>query len=95
VSDSNPNYFFAPRKWRGATIAPLSSGLEGLEMASEKVVKLGLAAAMIAVVLGVAGYVMVFWHNYQGCQQLEAEAAKNGKPMSCADIKAAAKAQGR
>jgi hypothetical protein len=36
--------------------------------------------------------VLVFWHNYQGCQQLEAEAARNGKPMSCADIKAAAKA---
>lgn len=64
-------------------------------MASEKVVKLGLAAAMIAVVLGVAGYVLVFWHNYQGCQQLEAEAARNGKPMSCADIKAAAKAASR
>lgn len=48
---------------------------------------------MVAVVLGVAGYVLVFWHNYSGCQQLEAEAAKNGKPMSCADIKAAAKAQ--
>jgi hypothetical protein len=62
-------------------------------MASEKVVKLGLAAAMVAIVLGVAGYVLVFWHSYQGCQQLEAEAAKNGKPMSCADIKAAAKAQ--
>ncbi|MRW83921.1 hypothetical protein GJ698_07400 [Pseudoduganella sp. FT26W] len=62
-------------------------------MASEKVVKMGLAAAMVAVVLGVAGYVVVFWHNYTGCQQLEAEAAKNGKPMSCADIKAAAKAQ--
>ena len=62
-------------------------------MASEKVVKLVLAAAMVAVVLGVAGYVLVFWHNYQGCQQLEAEAARNGKPMSCADIKAAAKAQ--
>jgi 2-keto-4-pentenoate hydratase/2-oxohepta-3-ene-1,7-dioic acid hydratase in catechol pathway len=40
----------------------------------------------------VAGYVLVFWHNYQGCQQLEADAARNGKPMSCADIKAAAKA---
>ncbi|NYE60513.1 hypothetical protein FHW58_001665 [Duganella sp. 1224] len=61
-------------------------------MASEKVVKLGLVAAMVAVVLGVAGYVVVFWHNYQGCQQLEAEAARNGKPMSCGDIKAAAKA---
>nr|WP_315250800.1 hypothetical protein [uncultured Duganella sp.] len=61
-------------------------------MASEKVVKFGLAAAMVAVVLGVAGYVLVFWHNYQGCQQLEAEAARNGNPMSCADIKAAAKA---
>lgn len=61
-------------------------------MASEKVVKLGLAAAMVAVVLGVAGYVLVFWYNYQGCQQLEAEAARNGNPMSCADIKAAAKA---
>jgi hypothetical protein len=47
------------------------------------------------VVLGVAGYVLVFWHNYQGCQQLEAAAAKSGKPMSCADIKAAAKEQGR
>jgi hypothetical protein len=62
-------------------------------MASEKVVKMGLVAAMVAVVLGVAGYVVVFWHNYTGCQQLEAEAARNGKPMSCADIKAAAKAQ--
>lgn len=62
-------------------------------MASEKVVKMGLVVAMIAVVLGVGGYVLVFWHNYQGCQQLEAEAARNGKPMSCADIKAAAKAQ--
>ncbi len=62
-------------------------------MASEKVVKLGLVVAMVAVVLGVAGYVVVFWHNYQGCQQLEAEAARNGKPMSCAEIKAAAKAQ--
>lgn len=61
-------------------------------MASEKVVKLGLAVAMVAIVLGVAGYVMVFWHSYQGCQQLEAEAAKNGKPMSCAEIKAEAKA---
>lgn len=61
-------------------------------MASEKAVKFGLAAAMVAVVLGVAGYVLVFWHNYQGCQQLEAEAARNGHPMSCADIKAAAKA---
>ncbi|SDF64143.1 hypothetical protein SAMN05216320_101844 [Duganella sp. OV458] len=64
-------------------------------MASEKVVKLGLAAAMVAIVLGVAGYVLVFWHSYQGCQQLEAEAAKNGKPMSCADIKAAAKEASR
>jgi hypothetical protein len=62
-------------------------------MASEKAVKFVLAGAMIAVVLGVAGYVLVFWHNYTGCQQLEAEAAKNGKPMSCAEIKAAAKAQ--
>ncbi|WP_432377377.1 hypothetical protein [Duganella sp. P38] len=61
-------------------------------MASEKVVKLGLAAAMVAIVLGVAGYVLVFWHSYQGCQQLEAEAARNGKPMSCAEIKAEAKA---
>lgn len=61
-------------------------------MASEKLVKLGLAGAMLAVVLGVAGYVLVFYHNYQGCQQLEAEAVRNGKPMSCADIKAAAKA---
>lgn len=61
-------------------------------MASEKVVKLGLAVAMVAIVLGVAGYVMVFWHSYQRCQQLEAEAAKNGKPMSCAEIKAEAKA---
>lgn len=60
-------------------------------MASEKLVKLGLAGAMLAVVLGVAGYVLVFYHNYQGCQQLEAEAAKNGTPMSCAEIKAAAK----
>ena len=50
---------------------------------------------MVAVVLGVAGYVVVFWHNYQGCQQLEAEAVKNGQPMSCADIKAAAKAAAR
>lgn len=64
-------------------------------MASEKLVKMGLAVAMLAVVLGVAGYILVFWHNYQGCQQLEAAAAKNGKPMSCAEIKAAAKAQGR
>jgi hypothetical protein len=64
-------------------------------MASEKAVKLGLAVAMIAVVLGVAGYVLVFWHNYNGCQQVEAEAARNGKPMSCAEIKAAAKEQSR
>jgi uncharacterized iron-regulated membrane protein len=64
-------------------------------MASEKVVKAGLAVAMLAVVLGVAGYVVVFWHNYQGCQQLEAAAVKNGKPMSCADIKAAAKEASR
>ncbi|MYN43181.1 hypothetical protein GTP55_27940 [Duganella sp. FT109W] len=64
-------------------------------MASEKLVKMGLAVAMLAVVLGVAGYILVFWHNYQGCQQLEAAAAKNGKPMSCTEIKAAAKAQGR
>jgi hypothetical protein len=62
-------------------------------MASEKTVKFILAAGMVAVVLGVAGYVLVFWHNYNGCQQLEAEAAKTGKPMSCADIKAAAKAR--
>jgi len=62
-------------------------------MASEKTVKFILAAAMVAVVLGVAGYVLVFWHTYSGCQQLEAEAAKNGKPMSCEDIKAAAKAR--
>lgn len=60
-------------------------------MASEKLMKMGLAVAMLAV----AGYILVFWHNYQGCQQLEAAAAKNGKPMSCAEIKAAAKAQGR
>ncbi|MYM31176.1 hypothetical protein GTP58_22825 [Duganella sp. CY15W] len=64
-------------------------------MASEKTTKVVLAAAMVAVVLGVAGYVVVFWHNYQGCQQLEAEAVKNGQPMSCADIKAAAKAAAR
>lgn len=62
-------------------------------MASEKAVKFALAAAMVAVVLGVAGYVVVFYHNYQGCQQLEEEAVKNGKPMSCAEIKEAAKAR--
>jgi flagellar basal body-associated protein FliL len=62
-------------------------------MASDKAVKLAILAAMVTVVLGVAGYVVVFWHNYQGCQQLEAEAARDGKPMSCADIKAAAKAR--
>lgn len=62
-------------------------------MASEKIVKFTIAVAMVAVVLGVAGYVVVFYHNYQGCQQLEAQAAQHGKPMSCADIKAAAKEQ--
>ncbi|MRW88897.1 hypothetical protein GJ699_02765 [Duganella sp. FT80W] len=62
-------------------------------MASEKASKFILVAAMVAVVLGVLGYVVVFYHNYTGCQQLEAEAAKNGKPMSCAEIKEAAKAR--
>lgn len=62
-------------------------------MASEKTVKFMLGCAIVAVALSVLGYVAVFWHNYNGCQQLEAEAAKNGKPMSCGEIKAAAKAQ--
>ena len=38
-------------------------------MASEKTVKFILAAAMVAVVLGVAGYVLVFWHNYSDARK--------------------------
>ncbi|TFW15986.1 hypothetical protein [Duganella callida] len=64
-------------------------------MASEKTVKFILAAAIVAVVLSVFGYVAVFVHDYNGCKQLEDDAAKAGKPMSCADIKAEAKARAK
>ena len=61
-------------------------------MATEKTVKILLLAAIVAVVLSVVGYVVVFAHDYIGCQQLEDAAVKAGKPMSCSEIKAAAKA---
>jgi len=58
-------------------------------MASEKLVKIALAGALVAVALSVAGYVFVVVKDYLGCESAVSQAAKLGKTLSCKDARAA------
>ncbi|MET0319323.1 MAG: hypothetical protein ABW069_01230 [Duganella sp.] len=57
-------------------------------MSSQKLSKVFIIAAMLAVALSVVGYVFVVLADYSDCARIEAAELKKGNKVSCRDVKA-------